>query len=113
MSLHYKLVDVSESSFQKLRTINANTATEVKTEAARLDKEEAYALRAAVVAACEVAVQEAKMLAQERSSSMDSKKLDLLNKVTAVDVDGFLWSVAKDGKLRQIPRIAERGSVFY
>lgn len=112
MSLYYKFLDLSETPFEKLKIIDASATSAVKTEAARLDKEDAYALRAAVVTACEKAIDHARSVSAEVQAS-DAKRADALQTVTAVDLDGFLWSVAKDGKLREIPRIAERGTVFY
>lgn len=112
MSLYYNFLDVSDTPFEKLKTIDASATSAVKTEAARLDKEEAYALRAAVIAACEEAINLARLVSTEVRAS-DTKRADALQTVTAVDLDGYLWSVAKDGKLREIPRIAERGTVYY
>lgn len=112
MALHYNYLDVSETVFEKLKSIDAVGTSAVKKESVRLDTEEAYALRAAVVAACEVSAQEARHISEEYKTS-DPQRAELLADMNAVQVDGFLWSVAKDGKLREIPRIAERGTVFY
>lgn len=117
MSIYYKLTDVSDTSFEKLKSIDTSKTSATRVEAARLDKEEAYALRAATVAACEAAIHEARAVSEELKKRDDGgdaqKRADWLAAVEAVQLDGFLWSVAKDGKLRDIPRIAERGTIYY
>lgn len=79
--------------------------TEVN-EGPPLNSEEAYALRAAAVDACEVIVEAAKQIKMESGDAW-------INNLTLPELDGWLWAVAKEGRLRTLTRFAERGTVFY
>lgn len=68
--------------------------------------EEAYAIRAATIAACERVVELEKQVAEETGKTW-------LTSMSAMDLDGYLWSVAKVGELRNLPRLSERGTMFY
>jgi hypothetical protein len=83
-------------------------ASKVPEEGLHLSRTSAYCLRAATVDACEYVVKRA----HEIATTGDEDK-SWLAEMTAVRLDGYLWSVAKDDpKLRQVPRIVEK-TVFY
>lgn len=96
-------------------------STKRKTEVVKgpeLTKDEAYIIRAAALDAGEKIKRRAIHLASSSlsSSSGEADKLDLawLNQMNEVDIDGYLWSVAKDDKeLRKVPRLVERSTVMY
>ncbi|ELU45078.1 hypothetical protein AG1IA_00898 [Rhizoctonia solani AG-1 IA] len=68
-----------------------------------LDARNAYILRAAAVDACEEIVRVARQGEEEWGKNM-----------TLPELDGWLWSVAKDRTdYRDLPRFAERGTVWY
>ncbi|KAJ3181594.1 hypothetical protein HDU85_003536 [Gaertneriomyces sp. JEL0708] len=76
-------------------------------EGPRLTREEAYVVRAAAVDAGQVVIKRAKELGKEAS-------LEWLGTMTEADLDGYLWSVAKDDPLlRKIPRMVERNTIMY
>ncbi|EPQ28500.1 uncharacterized protein PFL1_03803 [Pseudozyma flocculosa PF-1] len=81
---------------------------EAKDEGPTLTAAEAYTVRAACLDAGVEVVKRAKELAK---TSADKAWLDQLNEV---DLDGYLWAVAKDdGALRSVPRMVERNTVMY
>lgn len=69
----------------------------------------AYAIRGAALTACAQIVEAAHALA---TSSPET--YGWMSSVNEVGLDGFIWSIAKEGELRSIGRIRESGgSVFY
>lgn len=73
------------------------------------NEEEAYALRAAAVDACELLVKTAKKLHLE-SHPEENKWMENL---TLPGLDGWLWAVAKEGRLRSLSRFAQPGTAMY
>jgi hypothetical protein len=72
-----------------------------------LSARDAFTLRAAAVDACEIIVQTAREGAKGDDPSW---RRDM----TLPELDGWLWSVAKDRKdYRDLPRFAERGTAYY
>ncbi|KAF8606251.1 hypothetical protein BDV93DRAFT_604748 [Ceratobasidium sp. AG-I] len=72
-----------------------------------LSARDAYILRAAAVDACDLIVQAAQQNAKDDDASWRKE-------MTLPQLDGWLWAVAKDRKdYRNLPRFAERGTVFY
>lgn len=64
-------------------------------------------LRAAAVDACDIIVQAAREDAKDEDASWRKE-------MTLPQLDGWLWAVAKDRKdYRDLPRFAERGTVYY
>ena len=123
MLVHFGILDLSDSTLPTLRTayrslqVADNLAyappdtrtTTTKAEPPRagpeLSKEEAYTLRAAAVDACEMIVSAAKQL--------ESPPAEWVKGITLPEIDAWLWSVAKVGKLRELDRFAEMGTIFY
>lgn len=72
-----------------------------------LSAQDAYMLRAAAVDACDIIVQAAREDAKDEDASWRKE-------MTLPQLDGWLWAVAKDRKdYRDLPRFAERGTVYY
>lgn len=72
-----------------------------------LSARDAYILRAAALDACDIIVQAAQQNAKEEDASWRKE-------MTLPQLDGWLWAVAKDRKdYRDLPRFAERGTVYY
>lgn len=74
-----------------------------------LNEEEAYALRAAAVDVCELLVETAKKL--ELGNHHEEDKW--VKNLTLPELDGWLWAVAKEGRLRSLTRFAQPGTVMY
>lgn len=109
MLVHFGVLDLSAANIPKLRdafgTLEVATNLEYVPRPERkhtsdtlemakgpeLPEEEAYVLRAAAVDACEMIVEAAK------SSESTS---EVLNALDLPGLDGWLWSVAKEGRLR-------------
>ncbi|CAO1636125.1 unnamed protein product [Parajaminaea phylloscopi] len=86
----------------------AQTALTVA-EGPRLTREEAYVIRGATLNAGEEIVQRAHVLARD-----DPDRWGWLATLDEAGLDGYLWSLAKaDATLRNVPRLAERGTVMY
>jgi len=65
-------------------------------------------LRASSVLACQLIVQRAKELGSEREGK------EWLREWNEVGLDGYLWSLAKEGGRREeVERVQEQGTVFY
>ena len=86
---HYGILKTDEASSDALR---AWTASE---EGVVLSKDDAYRIRAAALAA-------GARIVERATTGM-----------TEVELDGYLWSVAKDPELRKIPRISEQDTMMY
>jgi hypothetical protein len=88
---------------------DASDKVAVPGERVHLSKTSAYRLRASTIDACEYVVRRAHELAKEDTSGERA----WLGQMTAVALDGYLWSVAKDDSaLRRVPRIVEK-TIFY
>lgn len=114
MCLHLGLIDTIGSKFETLsqwgKTIQQHQeekCAEVK-GGPSMTAEEAYYVRAATLDAASIVVDRIQEVARRDS------KLEWLLKINEVDLDGYLWSVAKDDpSLRRVPRMVERGTVMY
>ncbi|SPO30664.1 uncharacterized protein UTRI_05281 [Ustilago trichophora] len=74
----------------------------------KLNADETYAIRAATLNVGRVVVERAKQLAKEKD-----KSLEWLDELNEVDLDGYLWAVAKDDdELRKVPRLVF-GSIHF
>jgi len=81
-----------------------------------LSSEDAYALRAAAIDACEVIVRVAREIgdASHGDGTLDAAERALLRQMTLPEVDGWIWAVAKDrSDYRLLPRFVQRGTVFF
>lgn len=74
-----------------------------------LNEEEAYALRAAAVDVCELLAETAKKLVLENHLEVNN----WMKNLTLPELDGWLWAVAKKGRLRSLTRFAQTGTVMY
>ncbi|ORY89060.1 hypothetical protein BCR35DRAFT_300847 [Leucosporidium creatinivorum] len=71
-----------------------------------LSTDSATRLRAAAVSAC------ARITQRAKEPSVEEGK-EWLRGVTEEQLDGYLWSLAKKGELREVVRVGERGTVMY
>jgi hypothetical protein len=120
MLVHFGILDLQAANIPNLRTAfgrltvseNLRTiATEINkpdtdvNEGPMLSMEEAYVLRSAGIDACDMIVRKAKGLVE-----MDPR----IQAVTPPGLDGWLWSVAKEGRLRtDLARFREVPCVMY
>jgi hypothetical protein len=74
-----------------------------------LNEEEAYALRAAAVDVCELLAETAKKLTLR--NHLEANKW--VKNLKLPELDGWLWAVAKQGRLRSLTRFAQPGTVMY
>ncbi|KAJ9123039.1 hypothetical protein QFC22_001228 [Naganishia vaughanmartiniae] len=123
MCVHLGFIDLSECSVPALRawgaaataatgqaTSETDGAKKKIREGPSLTAEEAYIVRAAALDAGRIAVERAHALA----AASDGAGLSWLADMTEADLDGYLWSVAKDDpELRKVPRMVELGTVMY
>ncbi|PWN54323.1 hypothetical protein IE53DRAFT_383097 [Violaceomyces palustris] len=78
-------------------------------EGPRLTLEDAYRVRGSCLDAGLEVVKRAHQLSKQEQSSKA-----WMAEMTEADLDGYLWSVAKDDPaLRKVPRMVERGTVMY
>ena len=129
MLIHFGVLDVSQSAYKVHRAAFgklaveenlAYTPTDVQgaggppmlptvEEGPVFNEEEAYALRAAAVDVCELLVDAAKNLNLE--DHVEENKW--VKNLTLPELDGWLWAVAKKGRLRSLTRFAQPGTVMY
>ncbi|KAK0523419.1 hypothetical protein OC835_006267 [Tilletia horrida] len=121
MLVHYKILQFGPSAPESLRSwaqaaqaeqpSSSDAGAPAKappTEGPLLSKEDAYRVRAAALDAGTVVV------ARMQSIIQNNANLAWLSTASEVDLDGYLWAVAKDDpKLRKVPRLVERGTVMY
>jgi len=114
MAVHFDFLDLSECAYPLYKDGLGSSAAKggEKVEGLKQSAEEAYAIRSATLAACERVVEIAKEVASSGSGS-GSEDRAWLATMTAMNMDGYLWQKAKDGDLRLLPRLSERGTVFY
>lgn len=110
MLVHFGILDLSAANVPKLReaapfgtlAVAANlhyvpsgekksNSSEMMAKGPELSAEEAYVMRAAAVDACEMIVEAAKSL---------EEKTDVLRSLDLPGLDGWLWTVAKEGRFR-------------
>ena len=99
MAVHFDFLDLIHCVY---RVYSEGLGEAVKGERIEV----AYAIRAATLAACERVIEIAPAVAKEDGKSW-------LEEMDAMGLDGYLWQKAKDGELRDLPRLSERGTVFY
>jgi len=97
MLLHHKILSAAASTDPLLSTPPSPFL---------LPRESATRLRAAAVTACAQMVEHAHALAKEAGR-------EWLAGVTETQLDGWLWTGAKEGALRDVERMAERQTVYY
>ncbi|KAL8292927.1 hypothetical protein RQP46_000621 [Phenoliferia psychrophenolica] len=108
--VHFKLLDVSASTDPVLAaglTPAPTSASSTPTPGVKLSAVSAARLRAAAIDVCAQIVSRAHELAKT-----DATKA-WLGAMRETDLDGYLWSLAKVGDLRSVPRMVETGTVFY
>jgi len=66
--------------------------------------ERSFILRAAAADACETIVQ----MARERSDAPA-----FIKKMTAAEIDAYLWQIAKKGEMRDVVRFCDPNTVFF
>ncbi|KAN0062468.1 hypothetical protein ACQY0O_004999 [Thecaphora frezii] len=108
MLVRFGILDLSQARSPTLRAWSEKQEAAQGAEGPRLNREEAYALRAAALYAGEKIVERARVLAKQGG------ELAWLEELNEVDLDGYLWAVAKDDeKLRAVPRMVELKTVMY
>lgn len=107
MANHFGFLDLGNCIYDKFSNGLGESSTEARKQGLVLNTEEAYAIRAATLAACEQAVKQARAMSTEKEGK------GWLGKMNAIDLDGYLWAKAKDGELRKVPRLSERKTTFY
>jgi len=124
MLVHFGILEIGSANLPNLReafgapevTENLNyvpptgerkKASIVESEMAQgpeLSMEEAYVMRAAALDACEMIVQEAKGISTKPDQAA------LMSSVDLPGIDGWLWSVAKEGRMRsKLSRFRQAG----
>lgn len=106
------LAGVFKSATAETRSVFAYDESHGDTlsEGPRVTESEAYVLRAAAVDACELIIS----CAQNMSPSSPESTQLLLDSITAVGLDGWIWSVAKDrADYRHLSRFVLRNTVFF
>ncbi|GEM08565.1 DUF2419 family protein [Rhodotorula toruloides] len=99
--IHHGILDLSTSSDPALRSLSLANPSSLS-----LPTASATRLRAASIVACAAVIKRAHELATTTGK-------DWLANWTEQDLDGWLWSEGKRGGLRDVERIAEKGTVYY
>lgn len=121
MAMYLGLIDCSEAkdevlrgwaqSTQALRARNApssSSPSRAVQAGPSLTAQQAYLVRAATLDAG------SKVVARAKELAIQDLQNAWLADVNEADLDGYLWSVAKDDAvLRSVPRMVERGTVMY
>lgn len=109
--VHFKLLDLSGCTDSALSAgltpAPSSTPTPTPAPGVSLSTLSAARLRASAIDACARVVARAHELAAEDPSRA------WLGAMRETDLDGYLWSLAKEGELRKLPRVVETGTVFY
>jgi hypothetical protein len=108
MAVYFKLIDLSGSVYEVYQNgLGEATAEGAKRkEGIKQTAEEAYAIRAATLAVIERTIELAPEVAEQTGKAW-------LKDMTSMGLDGYLWSGAKLGERRNLPRLSERGTVYY
>lgn len=108
MLVHAGILDLSESSIESLRGWDAAPVDIVgkATSGPEMSTPDAYRIRAAALYAGELIARRA----HEIGATSDRT---FLRGVAETDLDGYLWSVAKEEPLRSIPRLREPANAMY
>ncbi|BGO95574.1 hypothetical protein NBRC10512_007831 [Rhodotorula toruloides] len=99
--VHHGILDLSASSDPALRSLSLSTPSSLT-----LSSASATRLRAASIVACSAIVSRAHELATQLGK-------EWLASWTEQELDGWLWSEGKRADLREVERIAEKGTVYY
>lgn len=115
MCVHLGLLDLSQCSEEALvqwgqtSTVQKNNKHVGVIQGPILTISQAYIVRAAALDAGVKVVQRARDLAVQQP-----ERFAWLHNFNEVDLDGYLWSVAKDDpELRSVPRMVEKGTIMY
>lgn len=111
-----RILDLSHADSEALREWpvpttdqTASTAAAAVTPGPELSREDAYKVRASALDAGTHVVAAAHGLA-----AAEPAQFAWMADMTEVDLDGYLWAVAKDDKhLRSVPRLVERHTIMY
>ncbi|KAJ8295232.1 Queuosine salvage protein [Rhodotorula toruloides] len=98
--VHRGILDLSASSDTALRSLSLSDSSSLS-----LSSASATRLRAASVVACSAIVQRAHELATGTGKDWLAR--------TEQELDGWLWNEGKRADLREVERIAEKGTVYY
>ncbi|CAL1708253.1 unnamed protein product [Somion occarium] len=93
-----------------------NRAETVLKEGPILTVEQAFALRAAAIDACELIIETARNLGSEEleANAKGSESLEWLKEITLPELDAWIWAVAKDrSDYRQLERFVLRGTPYF
>lgn len=109
MLVHFNLLDLSHSTDPALSRglVPPPSSASTLAPGVSLSTPSATRLRASALDVCAHIVARAHELARTH----EDKKW--LSGVREAELDGYLWSLAKEGELREVPRIVETGTVFY
>lgn len=102
MLLHYGILSLTDSTDPHLRALSSSDPTTTL-----LSRESATRLRAASITACARLVQRAHEL------STTASEREWLGEWTDPELDAWIWNEAKGPGLRDVERIAEKGTVYY
>lgn len=104
MLVHHGILSLADSTDPHLRALSSSSDPTTFL----LPRDSATRLRAASLTACARLVQRA----HELSKSTDSDKA-WLGEWTEPELDAWIWNEAKGPGLREVERIAEKGTVYY
>lgn len=102
MLLHHGILSLADSTDLRLRDVSLADPTTLL-----LPSESATRLRAAAITACARLVQRA----HDLSKTVPEK--EWLSQWTEPESDAWIWNEAKGPALREVERIAEKGTVYY
>lgn len=105
MLVHFGILDTADTSVAPIRGWRADRSDGKRTGPV-LEKQDAYRVRGAALHAGQCIVARAHEIATEEGRQF-------LASMCEVDLDGYLWSLAKEPAFRSIPRLAEKGTCMY
>lgn len=100
------ILDVDESTVDALHGWRPAPAADAVQQGPELAAADAYRVRAAALAAGARMIESARRFATDEAHAW-------LGAVTEAELDAYLWSHAKEGALRRVPRLCERHTVMY
>lgn len=105
MLLHHRILSLTDSTDPHLHALSSPSSD--PTTSPLLPRESATRLRAASITACARLVQRAHELAH----TIPEK--EWLTEWTEPELDAWIWNEAKGPELREVERMAEKGTVYY